>query len=354
MAAGTLTNTTIANTYKSLLKVKGGANQLLDGTPRLLEDGDGNDSVLAISTDSVLISGSGTRLDFSTDGSGEYISGDGTDLTITSGNDIILSATSNVGIGTTSPDTLLEISKDSADSELTLSTYHDTDATTSKLTLRKSNGSEASPTKVNEPDVLGTISFQGYNDQSSTFEEGSRISSIISATPSNTSGDMQGTIHFWTAPSASATVEKRMSIMHNGKVGIGTAIPSELLNISSSTTLKPVLLITNTTDDANSASLDFYNNRATPTDGDVAGRINFYAKNGASSKTLVTELKIFKLFCISLAYFCRSVCLSACQTLKSPSRFCVYSCTSIFTSAWYCCNSAEYFCNFLASSASSN
>mgnify|MGYP003149110906 CR=1 FL=1 len=89
MATGTLTSTTIAATYKSLLKVKGGANQVLDGTPRLLEDGDGNDSVLGISTDSVLISGSGTRLDFNTDGSGEYISGDGTDLTITAGNDII-------------------------------------------------------------------------------------------------------------------------------------------------------------------------------------------------------------------------------------------------------------------------
>lgn len=149
MAVGTLTSTTIKSTYKSLLKVKGGANQLLDGTPRLLEDGDGNDSVLAISTDSVLISGSGTKLDFSTDGSGEYLSGDGTDLTlgsgadinltatsdvnipvnvglrfgdggenietdntdltITSGGDIILSPTSNVGIGTASPGSKLEI-----------------------------------------------------------------------------------------------------------------------------------------------------------------------------------------------------------------------------------------------------
>ena len=98
MATGTLTSTTIAATYKSLLKVKGGANQTLDGTPRLLEDGDGNDSVLGISTDSVLISGSGTRLDFNTDGSGEYLSGDGTDLTIGSGADIHLTATLDVNI----------------------------------------------------------------------------------------------------------------------------------------------------------------------------------------------------------------------------------------------------------------
>tara|TARA_Y100000310_G_scaffold120422_1_gene119188 strand:- start:16 stop:1548 length:1533 start_codon:yes stop_codon:yes gene_type:complete len=51
MATGTLTSTTIASTYKSLLKVKGGANQVLESgsTAHYLEDGDGNDSVLALS-----------------------------------------------------------------------------------------------------------------------------------------------------------------------------------------------------------------------------------------------------------------------------------------------------------------
>ena len=98
MATGTLTGSTIAATYKSILKVKGGANNVLDADPQLIEDGDGNDSVLGISTDSVLISGSGTRLDFNTDGSGEYISGDGTDLTIGAGSDIHLTATNDVNI----------------------------------------------------------------------------------------------------------------------------------------------------------------------------------------------------------------------------------------------------------------
>ena len=98
MATGTLTGTTIAATYKSILKVKGGANTVLDADPQLIEDGDGNDSVLGISTDSVLISGSGTRLDFNTDGSGEYLSGDGTDLTVGSGADIHLTATLDVNI----------------------------------------------------------------------------------------------------------------------------------------------------------------------------------------------------------------------------------------------------------------
>jgi len=99
MATGTLEGSTIASTYKSLLKVKGGANTILDGDPQLIEDGDGNDSVLGLSTDSVLISGSATRLEFNTDGSGEYLSGDGNDLTIASGRDILLAATNQVVLG---------------------------------------------------------------------------------------------------------------------------------------------------------------------------------------------------------------------------------------------------------------
>jgi len=90
MATGTLTGTTIASTYKSILKVKGGANTVLHATThQLVEDGDGNDSVLSLAIDSVGITGSGKKLYFS-DKDGEYISGDGTDLTITSGNDIVL------------------------------------------------------------------------------------------------------------------------------------------------------------------------------------------------------------------------------------------------------------------------
>ena len=53
---------------------------------------------VAAGTPSVLVSGNATKLYFY-DAGGEYISGDGTDLTITSGNDIVLSPTGSVGIG---------------------------------------------------------------------------------------------------------------------------------------------------------------------------------------------------------------------------------------------------------------
>ena len=76
MADGTLTGSTIAATYKSLLKVKGGANTILDGDIQIIEDGDGVDSVLGLSTDSALISGVGNKLYFYDADGGEHISAD--------------------------------------------------------------------------------------------------------------------------------------------------------------------------------------------------------------------------------------------------------------------------------------
>jgi len=73
MAIGTLTNQTIAATYKSLLKVEGDTGELLSSTPKPISDGDGNDSKLWLSTDSVLISGSGTKLNFYDDESSTRI-----------------------------------------------------------------------------------------------------------------------------------------------------------------------------------------------------------------------------------------------------------------------------------------
>ena len=55
MATGTLTNSSIKDRYKSLLKLSGTANDVLaaDASAKVVEDGDGNDSALALSTNRV-------------------------------------------------------------------------------------------------------------------------------------------------------------------------------------------------------------------------------------------------------------------------------------------------------------
>ena len=91
-----LEGTTIAATYRSLLNVGTSANQELDGTPRVIEDGAGNDSVLYLATDSALISGNGTKLYFFDADGDEHISADNAgNLTIGAGNDIVLDAGSS-------------------------------------------------------------------------------------------------------------------------------------------------------------------------------------------------------------------------------------------------------------------
>ena len=98
-----LTGSTPAATYKSLLKIEG-TNQEADGTLRIVEDGDGNNTALSLATDSVLVRGDGTRLYFHDADGGEYISGDGSKLTLTSGTDFYLNGTyadgSSVGLTT--------------------------------------------------------------------------------------------------------------------------------------------------------------------------------------------------------------------------------------------------------------
>ena len=102
----TLANLKPSDTFDSLLHLTGETSGVTS-TPKIVEDGVGTSSALALATDSVLIN-STNKLEFNSDGSGEYITGDGTDLTITSGADVLLSC-SRVGIGTTTPNFKLEV-----------------------------------------------------------------------------------------------------------------------------------------------------------------------------------------------------------------------------------------------------
>jgi len=85
----TLAGSTIASTYDSLLHVEDNTAGLVATSTdsRVIQDGVGANSALALATDSVRIT-STNKLYFN-DVGGEYISGDGTNLTITSGADII-------------------------------------------------------------------------------------------------------------------------------------------------------------------------------------------------------------------------------------------------------------------------
>lgn len=145
------------------------------------------------------------------------------------GTDIYNSNSGNVGIGTTTPDALLELSKDSARAEFIMSTYHDTEATDSRIVLRKADGSQASPALVDDNAILGTIRFKGYDGDE--FIDGALITGKIDGTPAN--NVIPGELMFYTNPGGAGVLE-RMKIDKDGNVGIGTTAPGANLHVLAS------------------------------------------------------------------------------------------------------------------------
>ena len=94
MATGTLTGQTIANTYKSLLKITGttaGGETLHATTQKIIEDGDGNPFPLSAAADALMIT-STNRLEFGDNASYIHQSADGV-LDLVSDTEIELNAT---------------------------------------------------------------------------------------------------------------------------------------------------------------------------------------------------------------------------------------------------------------------
>lgn len=90
----------------------------------------------------------------------------------------------------------LSVAKDSADAVINLTAHHDTEATAAELTLRKSDGSKASPALVDDDAVLGKIMFQGYDGNS--YANGAQIRAQVDGTPAD--GDMPTEMIFMVTP----------------------------------------------------------------------------------------------------------------------------------------------------------
>ena len=136
-------------------------------------------------------------------------------------------ADGNVGIGTVSPDYQLEISKDSANAGLTLSSYDNTEATAPTIILRKGEGTEASHASAVDDDcTLGVLSFQGFD--SNTFEIGAQILARTNGTPGDE--DMPTDLEFWTNDGGDS-LNQRMTIIQDGNVGINAVAPITKLEV---------------------------------------------------------------------------------------------------------------------------
>ena len=112
-------------------------------------------------------------------------------------------------------DAVLYVSRDD-DAEVAIESYHDTESKTPKLTMRKSDGSAASPALVDNNAVLGTVSFQGHDG--TNFEEGAKIEARVDGTAA--SNDMPTELTFWTTKDGSATAVEQMVLGRQGNLKV--------------------------------------------------------------------------------------------------------------------------------------
>ena len=203
---------------------------------------------VAAGTPSVLVSGSGTKL-YLSDAGGEYISGDGTDLTIAAGtalnitadvidlsdatkdvtlnaavdainfdsNTLSIDASNNrVGLGTASPTATLDVRgkiyMETSDPGIELL---DTGTAPYNPLIFKALRSGGSAVQSGED--LGIIYAQGYDG--GAYRDFGQIRFAAANTVS--SGDAPGRIEFWTTPDGSTTIAEKMRIESDGNVFIG-------------------------------------------------------------------------------------------------------------------------------------
>jgi hypothetical protein len=136
----------------------------------------------------------------------------------------VVDASGNVGIGVT-PTTKFSGYDSGAftmqlesDAGVTIqSTRYTTDTSGSNLALRKARGTKASPTIVNDGDVIGVVNFNAYDG--AAYVGAAQIQARVDGTPG--SSDMPGRLVFLTTADGASTTTERMRINSAGNVGIG-------------------------------------------------------------------------------------------------------------------------------------
>jgi len=99
-------------------------------------------------------------------------------------------------------------------------------ATGALLSLRKSRGTDASPSVLAVSDVLGEITFQGYNG--SAFVTGADIKATATTATGTFDTNVSYTANTHTIKSGATTV---LTVASNTNVGIGTATPTSKLHV---------------------------------------------------------------------------------------------------------------------------
>ncbi|MBU6278722.1 MAG: hypothetical protein KGN78_05705 [Actinomycetales bacterium] len=129
-----------------------------------------------------------------------------------------IDSSGNVGIGTSSPVTRLNVrAADFTQTEQLI----ESSAASSRITLRRVNGTFSSPTAVANGDQLGTLVFQGYDG--SNIYTVARVEAVADGTTGT--GDLPSRLGFYTTADGASTPTERMRIDNAGLItGTGTSL----------------------------------------------------------------------------------------------------------------------------------
>lgn len=139
-----------------------------------------------------------------------------------------IDSSGNVGIGTTAPSALLNLSSDTTTTQF-IDSYNSTGAS-ANLTFRTARGTAAAPTTTQLDDELGFVGARGY--ASNGFSSGGRAAISFRAAEAFTPSAQGSYITFATAPTGSLARVERVRITSGGAVGINAPTPVTMLDIN--------------------------------------------------------------------------------------------------------------------------